>query len=198
MQKPHRTDRRVHYPKNQFIAVKTQKTTLTYLQRQNDRDTVKQRNSQTTRRNCVSWQPFPEKSVPQDDITKNYICILLLLLLLLLLIIFLRYWIIISSHTHSSKQFAALWLVFHPLIMSHDQTWQILVVYYKKTYCNFSSALYCWNVTNILFIYHMTITAVLCLSVASVTCSVELSSQRKQSISFCPHFLSNKMCSGNM
>lgn len=54
-------------PKNLFYCSYNSENSLKHFQRQNDRDTAEQSNRQTTRRNCVLWQPFPENSVPQDD-----------------------------------------------------------------------------------------------------------------------------------
>lgn len=91
---------------------------------QNDRYNER-KTKRSKEKNCVSWQPFPEKSGPQNDTTEIiYMCILLLLL---------SYWIIISSHKHSYKAKSfALWLHFPPWISSHDETWHILVALFIK------------------------------------------------------------------
>lgn len=96
-------------------------------------------NSQRMRRTACHCSHFLKKSVPQDNSTNN-ISILLLLLILSLSC----YWIIIPSHTHSYKAKHVCFMAsFPPFIWSHDQTWQL---FYKRTYCISSSALYYWNI----------------------------------------------------
>ncbi len=57
---------------------------------------------------------------------KLHVYIIVVIIIIIIIIIeLLNYYL--KSHTLiQSKQFA-LWLLFHPIILSHDQTWQILV-----------------------------------------------------------------------
>lgn len=102
-----------HYPKNVFITVKTQKS-LKYFQRQNERDSVKQRNSQRTRRTVCHGSHFLKNQFHRMTTQKWHLYIIIIIIIELLN----HYY---KSHTLiQSKQFA-LWLLFHPLILSPDR-----------------------------------------------------------------------------